>query len=80
MKAYPIKIRCVGDVAALARATAGALKEAEEAVQKDLNDQNLAGYDSDSIYKIDLWPAYWDENGEPKRSFGLKATTTRRIR
>jgi hypothetical protein len=80
MKAYPIKISSASDVNALARATAAALKEAEETVQRDINDQKIAGCDSDSIYKIDLWPAYWNENGEPKRSFGLKATTTRRIR
>ena len=80
MKAYPIKLRSANDVAALARATAGALKEAEEMVQRDINDQKLADYDSDSVYKIDLWPAYWDDNGQPKRGFGLKATTTRRIR
>lgn len=75
-----ITIRNASDVAAVAKATQDAFKQAERLVESDIAEQHKLNPYSDSTYKVQLWPAYWTDNGQPERSFSLTAITKRRIR
>lgn len=75
-----ITIRRTSDVAAVAKATKDAFEQAERLVENDLAEQQKISPYCENNYKIQLWPAYWNDNGHPERSFSLTAVTKRRIR
>lgn len=72
-----ITIRSTSDIDALAYATAEAFKEAKRLVELDIKEQSKT-YNV-NIYQVKLFPAYWDDNGNPQRSFSLTAVTRRRL-